>query len=79
MDDDHRSDDHRSGAETPAARARPRRWLLAVPLLLLAWPPLYDRTEPAILGIPFYYAYQLGVIPLAAGCTWLVLRSDRHR
>lgn len=56
-----------------------RAWLLAAPLLLLAWPPLYNRTEPVVAGIPFFYAYQLIMIPAAALCTWVVYRRDgRH-
>lgn len=47
---------------------RVRRWLLAVPLAALAWPPLYNRAEPAIFGVPFFYAYQLFVVPLAVVC-----------
>lgn len=63
----------------PARGERSRRWPLVVPLLLLAWPPLYNRTDPVVLGVPFFYAYQVTVIMVAAACTWLVYRRDRAR
>jgi hypothetical protein len=61
----------------------PRRawsWLLlAIPTALLVWPPLYNRAEPAILGVPFFYAYQVLAVPLAAGCMVAAHRVDRGR
>lgn len=64
------------GLRTGSGRTRSRIWLLAAPLLLLAWPPLYNREEPVVAGLPFFYAYQLIMIPVAAVCTWLVYRGD---
>jgi len=40
--------------------------LLAVPFAAMIWIGFYDRTEPAIAGIPFFYWYQLLWIPLGA-------------
>lgn len=54
-------------------------WLLAVPLLTLLWPPLYNRATPALLGVPFFYAYQFAMILLAVVCMLLVHRSRRDR
>lgn len=68
---------------TPPPRSRERRsplvWLLAVPLLLVLYPPLYNRTDPAFLGIPFFYAYQLAVIPVSVVCTAIVYRATTRR
>lgn len=60
-------------------RRRAVTWLLAVPFLGIAWPPLYNREHPQILGIPFFYAYQLLVIAVAAACMVIVLRAGRGR
>lgn len=58
---------------------RTARWLLAVPLLALAWPPLYNREEPRLVGIPFFYAYQLLMIPLAACWMAIAVRQSQRR
>jgi Protein of unknown function (DUF3311) len=37
------------------------RWpnlLLVIPFVALLWVPFYNRLEPAIWGIPFFYWYQ---------------------
>ena len=47
-------------------------WLLLVPVLLVAWPPLYNRNDPDLGGIPFFYWYQLAVVPVGVACTALV-------
>ncbi len=39
--------------------------LLLIPCILgLAW-PLYNMVEPRILGVPFFYAYLLTLIPVS--------------
>ncbi len=58
-------------------RAGPR-WLLALPMLALGWPPFYNRVDPAVLGVPFFYAYQLAMIPLALVCMLVVHRARRR-
>ena len=67
-------------------RNRPHRsgwyWLLLVPLVAVLYPPLYNRTDPELLGIPFFYWYQLAVIPVSMACTvavHLATRPDRTR
>lgn len=45
------------------------RWwylLLIVPYVALLWVPLYNRIDPSIFGIPFFYWYQF---------LWVVLTS----
>jgi Protein of unknown function (DUF3311) len=62
----------------PEPRRRPTlTWLLAVPLLGLAWPPMYNRLEPRAFGVPFFYAYQLAMILVAAACMVAVYRARR--
>ena len=39
---------------------------LIVPCLLLLVPPLYNRVEPTLIGMPFFYWFQLILIPVAA-------------
>lgn len=45
-------------------RNEPRGWswwylLLLVQIVMVLWPPLYNRAEPALIGMPFFYWYQL--------------------
>ena len=45
------------------------RWwnlLLAIPFVALLWVPFYNRIEPSISGIPFFYWYQF---------LWVILTS----
>jgi hypothetical protein len=34
--------------------------------------PFYNRVEPSLAGIPFFYWYQFSWVPLAAGLTAFV-------
>jgi len=43
------------------------RFLLVIPFLLVAWVPFYNRVEPKLGGVPFFYWYQLGAIIIGAG------------
>ncbi len=40
--------------------------LLLVPFLGVLWVPFYNRAEPSLAGIPFFYWYQLVWIVLGA-------------
>lgn len=74
----------------PAAGDRhPSRglWILIVAILLPAivvplLVPLYDSTDPTLLGFPFFFWFQLALIPAAVVLTAiaysLALRADRR-
>jgi len=49
-----------AGSHRDSDRARSRWWalLLALPFVGLLSVPLYNRIEPSIWGIPFFYWYQ---------------------
>ena len=71
-----------SGAAPSAAFGRRSdrsgwNWLLLLPLLAVIYPPLYDRSDPWLFGLPFFYWYQLAVIALSVVCTLLVYRARR--
>jgi hypothetical protein len=72
--------------DTPPRRRRTDRshwyWLLLVPIVLLAYPPLYNRDDPVVGGLPFFYWYQLAVVPIGVACTvvaYLKTRSNGDR
>jgi len=57
------------------------RWhyLLLLPPLVLLWVPTYNRIEPSLAGIPFFYWYQMAWVVLTAALTLIVYRIDRRR
>ena len=40
--------------------------LLLIPCVLALWTPLYNTEVPALFGIPFFYWFQLLLIPVSA-------------
>jgi hypothetical protein len=59
----------------PARPSTPSRWwnlLLLVPFVALLWVPIYNRVDPKIFGIPFFYWYQFLWVLLASLVIWIV-------
>lgn len=65
----------------------PLTWL-AVTILLLSvigaalWVPLYARVQPKLGPFPFFYWYQLLLVPVVAIASWLsylMLRPSPHK
>jgi hypothetical protein len=50
-------------------------WLLAVPAIVPLLTPLYNRTEPTLAGIPFFYWAQLAFVGLVVGVVTLVYQA----
>ena len=40
--------------------------LLLVPCVIALWTPLYNTEAPALFGVPFFYWFQLVLIPVSA-------------
>jgi uncharacterized protein DUF3311 len=65
------------------AEARDRRhevnrgwyWLLLVPLIGTLIPPIYNHQDPELIGIPFFYWYQLAWVFISVGITALIYRK----
>ena len=49
---------------------------LAAPCVVALWAPLYNRVDPQIFGFPFFYWFQLVLVPVSALCIWA---ADRQR
>ena len=50
-------------------------WLLVLfilPFVALLWPPFYNVTEPRLIGVPFFYWFQLAWIIVTALLTLVV-------
>ena len=46
--------------------------LFVILFVFVLWPPLYNRVEPSLGGIPFFYWYQLLWVIIAAILTAIV-------
>ena len=49
------------------------------PFALVAWVPFYNRIEPTLWGIPFFYWYQLAAIIVGAFVVMAVYFLDRRQ
>ncbi len=58
-------------------RSKAALWLLLIPVAALIFPGLYNREEPALLGFPFFYWYQLAWVFLATGILALVYKLTK--
>ena len=61
----------------PRSDKHPLNWLLLLPLLATLIPPLYNRRDPELFSIPFFYWYQLAAVSLGVLCTYVVYRATR--
>jgi len=52
----------------PRRKFHPVYLFLVVPYIALLWVPFYNRIEPTLLGIPFFYWWQMSWILLGALC-----------
>ena len=76
------------GTRTPSTDPRSRgTWtviclLLAPAVVLPLLVPLFDSTDPTLFGFPFYYWFQMAMIPTAVVLTviayYLAKSSDRR-
>ena len=58
-------------------RGERSRWswwylLFLIQFIAVLWPPFYNRAEPALLGMPFFYWYQLLWVLISAVITGFV-------
>jgi hypothetical protein len=55
-------------------RGAKRWWYLLFLLQFIAvlWPPFYNRVEPSLLGMPFFYWYQLAWVFISALITGII-------
>jgi hypothetical protein len=54
-------------------------WLLLVPLIGLLIPTIYNQNDPELIGLPFFYWYQLAWVPVSVAVTALVYIKTRDR
>ena len=52
--------------------------LFVVQFLVILWPPLYNKAEPTLFGIPFFYWFQLLWVLVSAVFTAVVYLMTRE-
>ena len=52
-------------------------WLLVLPLLATLFPPIYNKIDPRLFDIPFFYWYQLAAIGVSVLVTLIVYTKTR--
>ena len=50
----------------PSTHSRWWKLLLLIPFVALLWVPFYNRIDPALFGIPFFYWYQFAWVFLTS-------------
>jgi hypothetical protein len=68
-----------------AAAGRPREettntgwyWLFVLPFVFLLPPFIYNTRSPELIGIPFFYWYQMAWVPITAVITLVVYVKTR--
>lgn len=62
---------------TPISNRKRAFWLCLIALVCLValWVPLYNRVEPSIAGIPFFYWFQFCWIIVSAIVTTLAYKA----
>jgi hypothetical protein len=58
-------------------RNRAAYLLLIVPFVATLLPWIYNRAEPSLFGLPFFYWYQLAWVVITAGILGLVVYLTR--
>jgi hypothetical protein len=53
--------------------------LLAIPVVMPMLVPLYNRMEPRLFGLPFFYWYQLASVLIAIGVITAVYQLTKGR
>jgi hypothetical protein len=78
--------DTRRGQEElgrPSGRRRPDaspwHWLLLIPVIVPLVVPIYNRVEPQLLGLPFFYWCQLAFAGLSAVVVAIVYLATKDR
>lgn len=63
---------------TKRRRFRTIHLLLLIPYFAMMWVPSYNRVEPMVAGIPFFYWYQMLWIVLGAAVMIPVYFADER-
>jgi Protein of unknown function (DUF3311) len=63
----------------PASGLSRWHWLIVVAVVIPLLTPLYNRAQPRLFGLPFFYWSQMAFIGLAACVTATVYQATKRR
>jgi Protein of unknown function (DUF3311) len=71
-------------AQSAPRGVHPVKWcavtvLLAAAVAAALWVPFYSRTRPKLGAFPFFYWYQLALVPVVAAVCWICYLLMRTR
>jgi len=66
-----------NSVQQPSCGKKWLRWLLIAPFIAVLWVPFYNSVEPSLIGIPFFYWYQLLWVLISAVLIYIVYLADR--
>ena len=69
----------RANKEAPMRKIHPVYLFLLIPYAAWVWVPFYNRIEPRLAGIPFFYWWQIAGIFLTALCILPVYLYEEGR
>jgi hypothetical protein len=69
--------DQLTGQRTDQPSEPQRRWswwylLFVIQFVAVLWPPFYNKAEPTLIGMPFFYWYQLLCVIIGGVLTAIV-------
>jgi uncharacterized membrane protein YhdT len=67
------------GRENGRSDRSPWNWLLAVAVVVPLLTFLYNREDPRLAGIPFFYWFQLALIALGVAATAIVYTMTKRK
>ncbi|MDR3372739.1 MAG: DUF3311 domain-containing protein [Ancalomicrobiaceae bacterium] len=50
--------------------------VLLIPCVLALWVPLFNVTEPTLGGVPFFYWFQIVMIPASVLFIWVAAKIE---
>ena len=68
---------HKSRARGERHDRSPWNWLLLLPLVVTLFPPVYNKIDPRLFDVPFFYWYQMAAIVLSVIVTLAVYQNTR--
>ena len=73
--------DQRTNQPTSERRGGWSWWyiLFVIQFIAVLWPPFYNKAEPTLIGMPFFYWYQLLWVIIGAVLTAIVYFATRDR
>lgn len=66
----------KSGSRATGLVFNPWNLLLLIPFIIL-FTPLYNRAEPALFGLPFFYWFQFALVAVGVASTAIVYLRTR--